>query len=1547
MKKSRFIKTTVALLVFLLIFFTSLYFLRPAYREIDSRMRLAEERFLTEFSESTGLGLSYDSLSPSIFTGITIQNIRIYDYKTGEDILTVRKAVFRYRIWSLLTRDFDHAFSILSVSDVKADFSSEKLASIRQSLAERRERNKKAQELVLGESGDTEDCSVQQETESIESELPVAVEIEGVSTDDFLTEEQKDFINRIMSSLPAKLLFKNIDVCYSWKGKTLDFTLGKLSFGKKKDRNVSATADSGYIMLHLASGATAATRFNLNGNIVPGFSGSSAILNLTPYLAADYTLHKTQFLVRYADSLIVARTTQRQLPYSIAASFDVPNRKLSADVNLEGISVLSLVKAPIKEGRVKELAESPLNVKASLSLDLKSKAFSWSGEGNFDLPEDLLKAPEHVMFKASGNEKLITVDSFSLAGRSLTARLSGTFNLVTKVPDCSLLVDSFLLPNGNRLSFSASVRAEGRTVHALVPHLSLGDVAFSSITADVRLDDGLAPFSFSLVNSSHPSYGTASLAGKGIFYWKGGRRLSADLSVDSLFLDTVVQAASFFLDKAKAEKLERYKDRLNTYVTDASVSFSTDLKDVNYEIASFALKDVKDEGRHFSVSLSGNRSSLEIKNLLLDYGPVHLKAQADALMALEEGEVNFDSSIDLNGILYDFTGSFAKGRWFNLTGSYGIDILANLENGVSGTAKILSFPVSFKNNEFTFSFDSDFNVKSIQDFIVDIKSLQFEQKKGRLNRSPKIALTGKLDSMGFIIDSLSYADINSSNGGKGYILWNIQDGVLESATLSIGLANEFSNETITIAGDFTNPLRAPLTKDTLLKDCYFSILSDIRGFPLMRLIPNQYADDTFNGSIIASGTIENPYVSAKLENFSVQVGTKPVIINGTAELLEGDLYIPDLDIIWGNMRLTDFSTDLDLTTFNGDASGEYSMRVFGSKYIRIPLKLSVRNKDENQERHSLLEKFVPASFIIDVDSSVSCKGLMNGSIPLKGIVTREGRDIHFATDDYLGVNGSFLTETGTLSIKVKDDKPLRGRADGIIKKSQIDLTIKDIKGDFSKFHDLFSTEMFGLYGGLASGFVTIKGMTSDPNLDGTLLLRGLDIGVPAVTEDHLVAKNMLVSCFGQNIEVPSCRLLVGGARVDLAALLRRERWGIDSLDVSAKTVENDRFAVKMAIPMTDIKGKVALDAKMHFEDSTLRTDINGSLEQGEVSIVTMLTNIRPIGTLVSLSGGTVRAAKEDTGEPGLWESLTRTTDVIINVNASVGRKVDLVINPLIQAMVNPGTKFNFSLDTSLSSWSMKSDVGLRGGHITYLSRNFYLREGQVILNENEKSFNPLITARAETKERDSDGIVVTLVLEAIKQSLAAFSPRVYSVPARSETEIMAMLGQVVSGDSENAESFLLSGLDYGIQFTVFKKMENALRDLLNFDIFSVRMNLLQNALNYGRSETRSSYNGTFMSSSNPLGNFLDNASVYMGKYFGDSIYADALLQFTYDEYSELTGAGVLGSGIVFRPEIGIEFEAPFANIRWNFAPDLEPLRFGNVPDIVAGNSITLSWRFTF
>ena len=66
------------------------------------------------------------------------------------------------------------------------------------------------------------------------------------------------------------------------------------------------------------------------------------------------------------------------------------------------------------------------------------------------------------------------------------------------------------------------------------------------------------------------------------------------------------------------------------------------------------------------------------------------------------------------------------------------------------------------------------------------------------------------------------------------------------------------------------------------------------------------------------------------------------------------------------------------------------------------------------------------------------------------------------------------------------------------------------------------------------------------------------------------------------------------------------------------------------------------------------------------------------------------------------------------------------------------------------------------------------------------------------------------------------------------------------------------------------------------------------------------------------------------------------MHWTFDETkADLSDSA--GGGLVFQPEVGLELEAPFANIRWSFAPDLGTLQ----QSWVQSTSITLSWRLTF
>ena len=245
---------------------------------------------------------------------------------------------------------------------------------------------------------------------------------------------------------------------------------------------------------------------------------------------------------------------------------------------------------------------------------------------------------------------------------------------------------------------------------------------------------------------------------------------------------------------------------------------------------------------------------------------------------------------------------------------------------------------------------------------------------------------------------------------------------------------------------------------------------------------------------------------------------------------------------------------------------------------------------------------------------------------------------------------------------------------------------------------------------------------------------------------------------------------------------------------------------------------------------------------------------------------------------------------------------------------------------------------VRSGDISYLNRSFYLKKGIMRFNANDPTFNPLITVQAETRERDDAGNDIRIILSANNQYLLNFNPQFSSIPARSETEIKTMLGQIALGDSDNVSSLLLSAGDYAVQSFIGRNIENKLREFLNFDILSIRTNVLQNALKQGLS------NGLSFSAVNSvgIGNFLDNSTVYIGKYFGSDLYVDALMHWTYDDTR--VGDTLTIGGLVFKPELGFELTSPFVNIRWSMAPDIDAIMNSR---IVSSTSVTLSWNFSF
>jgi hypothetical protein len=222
-----------------------------------------------------------------------------------------------------------------------------------------------------------------------------------------------------------------------------------------------------------------------------------------------------------------------------------------------------------------------------------------------------------------------------------------------------------------------------------------------------------------------------------------------------------------------------------------------------------------------------------------------------------------------------------------------------------------------------------------------------------------------------------------------------------------------------------------------------------------------------------------------------------------------------------------------------------------------------------------------------------------------------------------------------------------------------------------------------------------------------------------------------------------------------------------------------------------------------------------------------------------------------------------------------------------------------------------------------------------MFRENELNFSPRLTARAEVRDRTEDG-PVTISMIVDNAPLLSFTARFESSPPLSQMEILALMGQSITGNQYTEETdsiqraFLSSTSDLLAQFVLVRQLEQQIRSFTRLDMFSVRTQVVQNFI--------------FLQTgliSQPVdriagvGNYFDNTTVFGGKYIGQDMFIQGMLSMRYDANRDSFG------GLTFSPDVGIELQNPLFSIRWDFNPAHPENWFAN------DNSITLTRTITF
>ncbi len=123
-----------------------------------------------------------------------------------------------------------------------------------------------------------------------------------------------------------------------------------------------------------------------------------------------------------------------------------------------------------------------------------------------------------------------------------------------------------------------------------------------------------------------------------------------------------------------------------------------------------------------------------------------------------------------------------------------------------------------------------------------------------------------------------------------------------------------------------------------------------------------------------------------------------------------------------------------------------------------------------------------------------------------------------------------------------------------------------------------------------------------------------------------------------------------------------------------------------------------------------------------------------------------------------------------------------------------------------------------------------------------------------------------------------------------------------------------------------------MRQLLNLDMFSVRTQIISEP------RSRRRYFGTTI---NPL----DNTSVSLGKYLGNDLFLEMLVQAAaaadVHRRRHSRPAGSIAASIGLQPdlELSIEWATPFFLLDWSFIPQHPETLF------LSDNSLSFSWRY--
>ena len=1310
--------------------------------------------------------------------------------------------------------------------------------------------------------------------------------------------EKKFNFSDLDINLPFDVSVRNIKLNYSQGEDKISILLKKIFFDFRNfDNSLSVSIDGG--VFANINQKEYSGKFSTTGNLRDNLDGSALIFRLSNFSDGNFTIGRVNLLLEYNNSEFLFKTVQNNYPLFLSVKFNTQNEKLSLSVKTKNLTASSVIVSAKNQDLLKKLKNAFLSIELNADYAFETKKLSYSSGGNFKY----FFENENFLFDYGfyGNEEKITVSNLKTESSFLDLDFFGDFIFKNLNLSGNLSLKKLKLNNGGVISTEIFFDPLEKGFMAFAPEVSLGEKIFTALQVNVRpqndsVDLDLEVSDYSNEDSSSPAL--VSLSGS---YIPKENYFQSSLNVSNLFLDSVSQTTYFFTEGDSKKSVKALKN----YVFNGEFFASSDFSSLSFNIPYAYLANVKNDNEFLYASLDGNNNSIQVSRF--DYiknGKISsLLAQIDKNPDSDDFFVNLN--LTLNSIPYNFTGSFMPGV-LSLKGDYGtsFELYKTQKQSYNGTFILENFPVTLGSSVFSLSLDSSLKFSKKDGFNLQLSDFSFSETTSNINFKPKFNLKGAVTNDGVLFNEITYSDTFSTLFGRAVGTWNFNDGIFENLNFDFNMSDSSNLESVMFSAQVSNPDLKEISSQNFYDSLFINSQVVFNNFGLSRFTVEQSENNSLSASLVFTGTLKDPYIGLNVSKAQFLFTGNFVNMNFTTFIEDKKLSVSDFYLKYNNIEIKDFTAALDFNNFSGNAKSSIFVDM-QNKSVSIPLEFSIFDAKIPED------EFLPESFQMKVESKNISGTIFKNPFSFEVRALYEKEKISFSTSDFIGLYGEFFTKTQIVTINTKPNSAVSFIGEGNFASKDIFLTMKNINVNLGKVCQNLNIKEFELFKGFVKGDILITGLKSDPYFSGKLLAEEWDFALPTLSQNHIfLQKGDINIDHNEFILEKTSGKTKKNDEIFLDAKIIFDRWFLDRIEANVSTEQN-YFPMDLIVRVARFTGLAKFDLDLLYQDGYL--DISGDVYVKKVNAKVLTGNLLKT--------------------PVVKNVFART-----DINIFFGSHVSFQFDPILRCVFAPDSNFKFKFNEEDNSFVVDGTVELRTGDISYLNRNFYLKSGFLKFSENDVDFNPIISVKAETRERDENGKDVTIIMSVENQPLLSFTPIFSSVPAKSEKEIRTLLGEIVKGDSENVTNLLISTSDYAIQSLLGRSIENRLRDFFNFDILSIRTLVLQNALKSSFSTDRSKNKFEDFT----IGNLLDNSTVYIGKYIGSDLYLDALLRWSYDESKR--DDFITPGGLVFKPELGLEIETPFANIKWKMAPE-----FTNIFEkkLVSSTSVTLTWKFTF